>query len=105
MSDILILSIYDGGYKASIGYDGEVFDLINIDKETCIYDEDYNFMKMNNLAIMLSNLYEEYIKDNKWYNTTNKNILLSELLHLFKVDTIIICEDGDLEYFENRRVF
>lgn len=104
MNDTLILSIYDGGYKASVGYDGEVFDLASIDEETCIYDKDYNFMKMNDLAIELSNLYENYIKDNKWYNTTNKNIVLSELLRLFKVDTIIICEDGDIDYFENRRV-
>lgn len=105
MNDIVILSIYDGGYKASVGYDGEVFDLTNIVEETCIYDEDYKFTGMNDLAVELFNLYENYIKDNKWYNNTNYNIVLSELLRLFKVDTIIICEDGNIDYFENRRAF
>ena len=54
---MILLSIYDGGYKASIGYNGEVFDLTNIDEKTCIYNEDYRFMKMNDLFITLSNLY------------------------------------------------
>lgn len=104
MNDTVILSIYDGGYKASVGYDEEVFDLTNIEEETCIY-EDCKFVGMNDLAIELSNLYENYIKENKWYNNTNQNIVLSELLRLFKVDTIVICEDGNIDYFSNRRAF
>lgn len=93
---MVLLSIYDGGYKASIGYNGEVFDLTNIDEKTCIYNEDYRFMKMNDLAITLSNLYEDFIKDNKWYN--HKKDALKYIFSLDgDLDYIYICEDGNIE--------
>ena len=96
-TDVIVLSIYDGGYKASLYYNDVVYDLTNIDKETCIY-EDYKFIGMNDLAINLSNLYENYIKDNNWY--TFKQVAINFLFNEFDVGILVICEDGKIEIID-----
>jgi len=85
MDDILILSIYDGGYKASLAYDNSVYDL------TRLAEMDLNHRNEN----ILSYLYNDLIKDNKWYN--NKKAVLNYIFNMFDINNIIVCEDGNIE--------
>lgn len=91
---MVLLSIYDGGYKASIS--------VGVD---CIYDlekvnsNSYDYMKDKWLGNFFKNLiilYNDFIKDNKWYNHKK-----DALKYIFSLDEdleyIYICEDGNIE--------
>ena len=86
MNNILILSIYDGGYQASIGYDNCIYDLTKLDEYKVT---DYNKNIIENLKF----IYDEYIKENNWYSYMT--VIPHYLFNIFKdICAIIVCEDG-----------
>ena len=91
---MVLLSIYDGGYKASISVGVNcIYDLEKIDSNNYDYTKDKWLGKFFKNLILL---YNEFIKNNKWYS--HKKDALKYIFSLDEdLDYIYICEDGNIE--------
>lgn len=94
MEDILILSVYDGGYQASIKYKNRIYNLTALEQVPCDILED-EYKPIYNKFIYC---YVNMIKEGNWtYNSRDAVYYLFDVLE--DVKTIIVCEDGKIDMF------